>query len=233
MQVHLHLLPNLQGYKTIRLNKSDYLNYTPLLRRTWLGNVHTQTLLVWKMHSGYLCEMFVWEPLGESCCHRIGWKEGEGEREEGRKGREGEQRSGQTLVTEGEAFGSVKTGSERAERVRNQRIWPFKSPIQRIRRWVWRYSGIFLPVYYNCNASVRLCNPGFTPPRAAAAESVFISVTNPDFPSPLPAERVGRTGDRVSGRFPTARLDSEDAQATVSKQKTKNKKKTSGYNMLK
>lgn len=105
-----------------------------------------------KLHSGYLCEMFVWEPLGESCCHRIGWKEGDGEREEG-KGREGEQRSGQTLVTEGEAFGSVKTGSERAERVRNQRIWPFKSPIQRIRRWVWRYSGIFVIIVTRLCAS--------------------------------------------------------------------------------
>lgn len=72
-------------------------------------------------------------------------------------------------------------------------------------------------MYNNCNESVRFCNPGFSSPRAAAAEKGFISVTNPVFPSPLPAERVGRTGDRVSGRFPTARLDSEDAQATVSK----------------
>ncbi|CAB1454339.1 unnamed protein product [Pleuronectes platessa] len=56
-------------------------------------------------------------------------------RERGREGgREGGQRSGQTLVSEGEAFGSVRTGSERAERARKQRICPFKSPIQRNRR---------------------------------------------------------------------------------------------------
>lgn len=29
----------------------------------------------------------------------------------------------------GEAFGTAKTGSERAERGRAQRIWPFKLPI--------------------------------------------------------------------------------------------------------
>lgn len=52
--------------------------------------------------------------------------EGEGER----RRRGACWRSGQTLAAEGEAFGSAKTGSEqRAERVRNQRIWPFKSPI--------------------------------------------------------------------------------------------------------
>ncbi|RVE57459.1 hypothetical protein OJAV_G00216370 [Oryzias javanicus] len=57
-----------------------------------------------------------------------------GRRESARRGRRGVgQRSGQT-GTEGEAFGSAKTGSERAERVRNQRIWPFKSPIQRVQR---------------------------------------------------------------------------------------------------
>lgn len=46
-------------------------------------------------------------------------------------------------------------------------------------------------------------------PRAAATERGFRSVTNPDFPSPLSAERVGKTGERVSGRFLTLRVELE------------------------
>lgn len=80
-------------------------------------------------------------------------------------------------------------------------------------------------MYNNCNASVRLCNPGFSSPRSAAAERGFITVTNPVFPSPLPAERVGRTGDRVSGRFSTARLDLRTHKAQYPK--------TAGFYMLK
>lgn len=67
--------------------------------------------------------------------------------------------------------------------------------------------GYFSRCLVICNVSVRFCNPVFWSPRAAVAERGFISVTNSVFPSPLPAERVGRTGDRVSGRFSTARLD--------------------------
>lgn len=52
---------------------------------------------------------------------------------------------------------------------------------------------LFVPVCHNCNASVRVCNPGCSSPRAAADRG-FLAVTNPVFFIPLPAERVGKTG---------------------------------------
>lgn len=52
---------------------------------------------------------------------------------------------------------------------------------------------LFVPVCHNCNASVRVCNPGCSSPRAAADRG-FLAVTNPVFLIPLPAERVGKTG---------------------------------------
>lgn len=89
------------------------------------------------------------------------------------------------------------------------------------------------PRFIIVNASPRICSPGFSSPRAAAAGGkkggLHHSVTNPVFPSPLspsPAERGwGGPGEGGQGQwkifvvFFLSRVGLEDAQVTVSKKK--------------